>query len=211
MVAEFEMGEEQQARCRLSAGHTALCFAADGKGYGWLLRKGPYLNVGVGSLGSRGVRRQMTDFCGHLRTSGDLDGELSGLLRGHSYLPYRNRGGRRIVGDRALLIGDAAGLAFPESGEGILPAVESAIIAAQAILCASGDYRPGWLQPYADAVAQRFGSRRAESGELGLPAGVTGVGARALLSSSWLTRHLVLDRWFLHREQRPLCPKLEEG
>jgi menaquinone-9 beta-reductase len=207
MVAEFEMGEKQLSNCRLAAGHTALSFSRDGKGYGWLLRKGPFLNIGLGSLGATQVGRLMDDFCAHLRQRGDLAEKLCGPLQEHAYLTYRKLGGRRIVGDRTLLIGDAAGLAFPESGEGILPAVESAIMAAQAILCALGDYRPRWLEPYATAVAARFGSRGAESASTRFTAGFKGLGARMLFSSGWLTRRLILDRWFLHRGQRPLVPK----
>ena len=37
-----------------------------------------------------------------------------------------------------LLIGDAAGLAYKQSGEGIRPAIESGLLAAQAILAAQG-------------------------------------------------------------------------
>jgi menaquinone-9 beta-reductase len=211
MVAEFEMGKEQLANCRLTAGHTAFSFTSDHKGYGWLLRKGPYLNIGLASMGTAELRRCMNDYCSHLRLRGDLVGEFCGPFREHAYLTYRNRGGRRIVGDRTLLIGDAAGLAFPESGGGILPAIESAIMAAQAILCASGDYRPRWLEPYATAVAARFGSRGANLHNTRYPAGLRGLGARMLFSSGWLTRHLVLDRWFLHRAQRPLVPKTVQG
>ena len=211
IVAEFEMDEEQLANCRLTAGHTALSFSSDSKGYGWLLRKGPFLNIGLGSMGTTELRRPMDDFCAHLRHRGDLVGELCGPFREHAYLTYRNRGGRKIVGDRTLLIGDAAGLAFPESGAGILPAVESAIMAAQTILCASGDYRPRWLEPYATAVAARFGNRGEDAENARFPASVKGLRARMLFSSGWLTRHLVLDRWFLHRGQRPLVPKTVEG
>jgi len=207
MVAEFQMNEKQLAECPLEAGYTALSFTGDGKGYGWLLRKGPFLNVGMGSLGGSDVRRRLSDFCAHLRTRRILNGTLPSRFKGHAYLTYRNHGGRRIVGDRAILIGDAAGLAFPESGEGILPAVESAVMAAQTILCAMGDYRPRWLEPYAEEIAARFGRKGGDVGDLKLPAGVKELGARVLLSSNWLTRHLVLDRWFLHREQRPLVPR----
>jgi len=206
-VAEFEMGEAQLANCRLTAGHTALSFSNDSKGYGWLLRKGPFLNIGLGSQGATELHLRMDDFCSYLRHRGDLAGEFCGPFREHAYLTYRNLGGRRIVGDRTILIGDAAGLAFPGSGEGILPAVESAIMAAQAILCASGDYRPRWLEPYATAVAARFGSRGLDPESTCFSPGSTGLGARMLFASGWLTRHLVLDRWFLHRGQRPLVPK----
>jgi flavin-dependent dehydrogenase len=201
MVAEFELGEEQLAECPLPAGRVALSFARDMKGYGWLLRKGTYLNVGLGSLEKKDLRRQVADFCALLKSRGDLKEDITGHFKGHAYLPYRKDGGRRIVGDRALLIGDAAGVSFPESGEGILPAVETALMAAQTILCASGDYREEKLQGYAAAVVARFGGAGAASGRFTLPAGVKQLGGAALLSSGWLTRHLVLDRWFLHRQR----------
>ena len=209
LVAEFEPGEEQLASGRLSAGQMALYFDRDGRGYGWLLRKGLFLNLGLVSPGGQDLRRRLADFCRHLDERGEPAGDLGGLFRGHAYLPYRNRGGRRIVGDRALLIGDAAGLAFPRSGKGMLPAVESAIMASQTILCASGDYRPAWLQPYADAVAERFGGRGGAG--LGLPAGLAGVGARVLLAGGRHARQQLLDRWFLRQGERPLVPRAEEG
>ena len=51
--------------------------------------------------------------------------------------------GRRpvTVGDGVMLVGDAAGLAYPQSGEGIRPAVESGLLAASAIVGAGGDTR----------------------------------------------------------------------
>jgi menaquinone-9 beta-reductase len=207
IVAEFEMDAGQATGCGVPAGRLALSFSRDGKGYGWLLRKGAMLNIGVKSLGSSGLHGRLAEFCEHLRRRGELAGEWAGSFRGHAYLPYRSAGGRRIVGDRTLLIGDAAGLAFPESGLGMLPAVESAIMAAQVILCACGDYRPRWLEPYAAAVTERFGGGRGASGGLRLPAGVQGVSTRVCLASGWLTRRLVLDRWFLHRGRRPLVPE----
>ena len=39
-----------------------------------------------------------------------------------------------------LLVGDAAGLAYPQSGEGIRPAIESGLLAAATIVEADGDY-----------------------------------------------------------------------
>ena len=47
-----------------------------------------------------------------------------------------------------LLIGDAAGMAYSPSGEGIRPAVESGLLAADVILEAAGDYRLARLEPY---------------------------------------------------------------
>jgi flavin-dependent dehydrogenase len=140
-----------------------------------------------------------------------LVGDPAEHFKGHSYLPYRKQGGRRIVGDRALLIGDAAGLSFPESGEGILPAVESAFLAAQTVLCALGNYRWENLEPYSTAVAARFGGTATEFGGLTFPAGIKRMGAKMLLSSGWLTRRLVLDHRFLHRGRPLLATQLRDG
>ncbi|MEJ0047557.1 MAG: hypothetical protein WDN04_16615 [Rhodospirillales bacterium] len=40
-----------------------------------------------------------------------------------------------------MLVGDALGLAYARSGEGIRPAVESALLAAEIVAAANGDYR----------------------------------------------------------------------
>ena len=204
MVAEYELQEEQLARYELPAGWTALSFTRDLKGYGWLLRKGKFLNIGLGSLAGGNLREQVLNFCAYHQGRGHLPAEALRHLQGHAYLPYRNGGGRRLVGDGALLIGDAAGVSYPESGEGILPAVESAVMAAQAVLRAAGDYRQEKLDHYTAAVAARFAGKGAGSGSFALPAAVNRLGAAAILSNGWLTRHLVLDRWFLHRGERAL-------
>ena len=205
LVAEFQPGATQLANPLFPAGTVALSFTRDLNGYGWLLRKGNLLNIGLGSLERRDLRRQTAQFCQHLENRGYLDEEVTERFKGHAYLPYRKKGGRRIVGDRALLIGDAAGVCFPESGEGILPAVETALMAVRTVVGASGDYRQKRLAPYAAAVASRFCSA-GDAGGFTLPAGVKRLGGAALLSSGWLTRHLVLDRWFLHKGQRILEP-----
>ena len=71
-----------------------------------------------------------------------------------------------------LLIGDSAGLAYPQSGEGIRPAVESALLAAQVILDCQGDYRRENLLPYVDRLEARFGQREPAPGLMErLPAG----------------------------------------
>jgi len=204
LVAEFQPGAAQLANPLFPAGTVALSFTRDLNGYGWLLRKGNFLNIGLGSLERRDLRRQTAQFCQHLKNRGYLDEEVTERFKGHAYLPYRKNGGRRIVADRALLIGDAAGVCFPESGEGILPAVETALMAVRTVVGASGDYRQQRLAPYAAAVATRFCSAGDAGGGFTLPAGVKRLGGAALLSCGWLTRHLVLDRWFLHKGQRIL-------
>jgi len=96
-------------------------------------------------------------------------------------------------------IGDAAGLAYPQSGEGIRPAVESGLMAAATILAAQGDYHRQQLLPYASRLVARFGATAAPGG-VG-PAFLRNFLAGILLGNKWFTRHVVLDRWFLHTHQ----------
>ena len=63
---------------------------------------------------------------------------------------------RNILDDGVLLIGDAAGLAYPESGEGIRPAIESGLIAAHAILSAEGNYSAKNLTLYRELLNSRL-------------------------------------------------------
>jgi len=199
---EFSLDLESQ-ECGIPAGVPALFFTDDLQGYGWVLRKGRYLNVGLGSRESGGLPARMERFWSFLKSRWEI-GEIAPRFKGHAYLPYA-AGTRPVVGDAALLIGDAAGVAYPESGEGILPAVESAIMAVHAILAAHGDYRREKLQRYAELLAGRFG---AADNAPPTPAWLRRHGGAVLLSSRWLTRRVLLDRWFLHQGQERL-PLLE--
>lgn len=100
-------------------------------GYGWLFPKGDHLNVGVGGWRWLGpsLRRRLSTLCRYL----GLDESKLWGLRGH-YLPLRAPGAP-IVRGPALLVGDAAGLVDPLSGEGIHAAFLSARLAAEAIVC----------------------------------------------------------------------------
>ena len=95
------------------------------------------------------------------------------------------------------------GLAYPQSGEGIRPAVESGLLAAAAIMEAAGDYCSRQLAPYSDRLLARFGPAKAAGGLLpdAVRSFFAGALAGALLDSRWFTRHVVLDRWFLHSRQ----------
>ena len=87
-------------------------------------------------------------------------------MRGHAYLIYR-KAARKFISDNVLLIGDATGLAYSQSGEGIRPAIESGLLAARAILAANGDYAQARLETYRDLLRERFGKsgRFRKSGE----------------------------------------------
>jgi geranylgeranyl reductase family protein len=98
-------------------------------GYSWVFPKGDHLNVGVGGWRFVGpdLRRHLSALC---RQYGFDAGRLHSL-RGHR-LPLR-KPGAAIVRDGGLLVGDAAGLVDPLSGEGIHTAIRSAQLAADAL------------------------------------------------------------------------------
>ena len=104
-----------------------------------------------------------------------------------------------------MLVGDAAGLAYPQSGEGIRPAIESGLLAAATIVEANGQYTRGRLEPYQERFHARFGTgplSRALSRIL--PAGFgTGI-ARRLLETPAFVEHVVLNRWFLRAHEAAL-------
>lgn len=203
-AAEFAMSREEERLCPIPADTPALFFCRDMKGYGWIFRKGNFLNIGLGRMDKRNLGRHMDEFRAFLRKRGYWGGVINARFRGHAYLLYERQGGRRRVGDGALLTGDAAGLSHPQSGEGILPAIESALMAADTILAANGDYRADNLEPYAARLADRFGGAGMEIPSSPLSSALLRFLGAGLLSSSWFARHIVLDRWFLHTGRKPL-------
>jgi flavin-dependent dehydrogenase len=99
-------------------------------GFGWVFPKGDHANLGVGGWMEEGPRLR-----GHLdRLAREHRVEPAALesVRGHR-LPMRLLGTPASRG-RALLVGDAAGLVDPLSGDGIYEAFVSAELAAGAIL-----------------------------------------------------------------------------
>jgi geranylgeranyl reductase family protein len=195
---EFEMSPAQSDACRVQPEMPELYFCRDMKGYGWCFRKGNHLNIGLGREGNQHLSGHIEDFCEFLRRRGRIPYGVPDNFRGHAYLLY-GRSARRQIDDGVLLVGDAAGLAYPQSGEGIRPAVESALIASATILEADKDYHRQKLQPYASRLATHFGpvSPPNSAG----PAHLRNFLARILLGNKWFTRHVVLDRWFLHADK----------
>ena len=131
-------------------------------GYGWVFAKGDHVNVGVGAWQSEGprIREHLKRVC----LAHELDPEQLECLRGHR-LPLR-RPGVRIAGERALLVGDAAGLIDPVSGDGMYECFVSSRLAAEAILA-------GRLDGYQASVEAELGP---------------------LHRASWTLKH-ALDRW----------------
>lgn len=196
-VAEAALTPEEEAQCRVSADTPALFFTADLAGYGWLFRKGNLLNIGLGRHDRQDFNRHFAEFRTFLVARGELPADFSGPFQGHAYGLADRRKGRRCVDDGALLVGDAAGLAAVHSGEGILPAIESALLAVATVVAAQGDYRKESLASYATVLASRCaGKPRSFPSTLLSPELTQRFGAY-LLANSWTTRHLVLNRWFL--------------
>jgi len=202
--AEFPIDESEGASLAIEGETPALYFCRDLKGYGWCFRKGAYLNVGLGRLDRQSLPRATADFITFLRTKATIAGQRSQRWRGHAYSLYDSPH-RRVVDDGVMLVGDAAGLAYPESGEGIRPAVESGRLAAATIIEAGGQYSRSRLKPYEERLQARFGSESLLAGLSGIVPGFVGLAvARRLLETHTFVRSVVLDRWFLHKREPSL-------
>lgn len=200
---EYEMSAEQAVQCRVRADRPELYFCDDLKGYGWCFRKGDFLNIGLGREGADGLTSQVQAFARWLVTQGRVPAAAAAKFKGHAYLLY-SHATRRVVDDGVLLIGDAAGLAYTQSGEGIRPAIESGIMAAETIV-AAGNYRRERLLPYEVRLQTRFGVRSgARAKQSIIPKRVRMPLARALMRTQWFNRNVVLNRWFLHAAQPAL-------
>ncbi|MGE5322103.1 MAG: NAD(P)/FAD-dependent oxidoreductase [Actinomycetota bacterium] len=202
---EFPMDSSQQASCRISAETPELFFCRDLQGYGWCFRKGNFLNVGLGRLDQHRLSEHVTDFVQLLRSTGKIGFDLAHHFAGHAYLLY-GCSPRRLVDDGLMLIGDSAGLAYAQSGEGIRPALESGLIAARVAVAAAGDYSAARLAQYPVLLQQRFGRGSTSAEKIGrrIPHFLRNLAARMLLRNEWFCRHMVVENWFLRMNDPPL-------
>jgi flavin-dependent dehydrogenase len=203
--AEFPVGPDDTRAYATDPELPALFFSPELTGYGWCFRKQGYVNVGFGHLDSGALVRATDGFVEFLADRGIVPRHRAWPWRGHAYHVYPAP--RRLVDAGVMLVGDAAGLAYPQSGEGIRPAVESGLLAAETINEADGNYDARSLDRYADQIRDRLeGGRMARSLGRVLPPGTGRLWARTLLQSPRFVRHVVLDRWFLHTRQPALVP-----
>jgi geranylgeranyl reductase family protein len=112
-------------------------------GYGWLFPKGDHVNLGVGGWAAEGprLRDHLATLCAHHGVAAD---DLSDL-RGHK-LPMRRTWGLTARG-RAAVVGDAAGLVDPLSGDGMFEAFLSSKLASDAALDVLAG-RVAGMEPY---------------------------------------------------------------
>ncbi|MBI4171585.1 MAG: geranylgeranyl reductase family protein [Actinobacteria bacterium] len=127
-------------------------------GYGWVFPKGDHANFGVGGWESEGPRLRE-----HLRRLCAEHGVPESALaevRGHR-LPMRRPDGPLARG-RAVLVGDAAALVDPLSGDGMYEALVSARLAAEhALAFLAGD--AGALDRYAPSLQRALGPHASAS------------------------------------------------
>lgn len=204
---EFEMSSAQSADCPVRGDTPELFFCPDLKGYAWVFRKGDFLNVGLGREGETRLSSHVDEFCEFLLNRRRIPADVPRRFHGHAYRLYLGRP-RKLLQDRVLLIGDAAGLAYPQSGEGIRPAVESGILAAQTILEARGDSSRDLSAHLRDKLDSRFGKPRAYSPQPGIiPPRWKQFAAARLMATRWFSRRVLIERWFLHAHQPALRPQ----
>lgn len=182
-----------------------LYFCRDLTGYGWCFRKQQYMNIGLGRLNARSLPKASAEFVAFLRARRVIPADATWRWRGHAYLvaePPR----RRAVGDGVLLTGDAAGLAYPQSGEGIRPAIESGLLAAAAIAEAKGCYTRERIEPYEMQLQRRFASHPDSSFII---SGVALAVVPWLFNRAWFVRNVLLDRWFLRASEPAVTATLQ--
>ena len=112
-------------------GSLHLDFNVIPKGYGWIFPKKEHLSVGLFTTlpELRDLKRHFTSY---LNRKGLANGYQTNSLKGHQ-IPIGGKKPEILNSKRGILIGDAAGLADPITGEGIYFALRSGQIAAEVI------------------------------------------------------------------------------
>ena len=134
---EFEARPRDIAATRMGEdGEPEILLHGDLSGYAWNVPKSSWLNVGCGTLDPKKVKVAWSEarefFAGQHHVPSSAVPHLD-HAKGHSYFLFDPEHLRSCEHANALLVGDALGLAQPLSAEGILPAVLSGRLCAEAI------------------------------------------------------------------------------
>lgn len=145
-------GEADEGRYR---GRAVVELGVVPGGYAWVFPKGDHVNFGVGGWEAEGPRLR-AHLARLLREQGVPEAALH--ARGHR-LPMRGALAP-VAADRLLLVGDAAGLIDPLSGDGIYEALVSARLAAGAILAGTPEaYQAALLAELAPLAAASWSAK----------------------------------------------------
>ena len=174
-------------------GTPELFLEEDLNGYGWSFTKGNFLNIGIGCVSNgRDLNQRCANMLKRLRAEGRLPADLPrSSFQGHAYA-VRLRRPRRTSGPGWMILGDAAGLARPFSGEGIGPAIESGRFAAAAV-------EQDDLAYYSRALEETFGSGQPSplaQIASALPRGILNAIGRRIATNSTLRRKLIFENSF---------------
>lgn len=141
--------------------HLFFCFNGLG-GYSWYVPKANgYLNLGLGGF-SRYFKKSKTRIQDHFQWFLDdlvrrdlLDAATRQSIKpaSHGYYLFSPQGEVRT--DNCFLIGDSAGLASVDLGEGIAPAVESGVMVANEIL-GQGEYAKDRVSQFTYGISSIF-------------------------------------------------------
>jgi len=192
---EIAMTPEEAAACPVAPGLPELFFCDDVRGYGWIFRKQNVLNIGLGREDRQRLHAHTATFVADHVAPAAVPLPDRIRWKGHAYL-VRPSSSRRIIDDGVLLIGDAAGLAYAYSGEGIRPAIESALLAATTILDARGVYDAAHLSSYVERLEAHHPRAESRLTRL-LPSRLKARVARWLFDQPWFARRVVIESWFL--------------
>jgi flavin-dependent dehydrogenase len=195
---EFALSPAQRGHCSVLRDRPELFFCPDLRGYGWIFRKGDWLNIGLGRENESHLSSHVATFVKSLQSAGKIPDDIPGPFHGHAYR-LRTHLPHSTAPDGILLIGDAVGLAESQSGEGMRPAIESGLLAATSILETNGQSRDQLKAVFSEKMRCRFGDVSATGGLLTyVPAPMKQLAASWLMSTHWFNRRVLLDQWFLH-------------
>jgi geranylgeranyl reductase family protein len=120
-------------------------------GYGWVFPKGDHANIGIGGWEREGPRLRAS--LGELCAAHGVEAEELEGVRGYR-LPLRSPRSHLARG-RAAVIGDAAGLVDPVSGDGMFEAFLSSKLAAETVTDLLQG-RADRLEPYGEELTRRL-------------------------------------------------------